>query len=381
MNELTSNFLSQQAREKLDGPTNQAVGIPGDWYWSEAFFQQERKHLFSRTWMFAGYAHELPNAGDAIPVEVAQYSLILTRNESGTIRAFHNVCPHRGMDLLAQPLTCTQIIKCPYHGWAFDMNGALKSTPHWGGYKNHHLDGFDPDCHGLKTVSCAQWHDWIFVNIDGQAPPFCEYISHFNDHFTEYDLESLTHAETRPFEMKANWKIVQENFIEVLHLPPIHVRLSEYAPFQEHAVIAAGNCLGTIIDTGLPAAWAEPSLPRYPRVSTASRTAKNLLLFPTFKLVIGPDHCASMIEFPVSAGFTRQRWDFYFLGAASHDPLYEPARREIIDFFCETNEEDLGAVEGLQRGRQSAGFEGGVLSEVWEGAVHQFFRLNLGYMN
>ena len=126
---------------------------------------------------------------------------------------------------------------------------------------------------------------------------------------------------------------VQENFIEVLHLPPIHVRLSEYAPFQEHAVITDGNCVGTIIETGLPASWAENPLPRYPRVDAESRTAKNLLLFPTFKLVIGPDHCCSMIEFPVSAGFTRQRWDFYFLGDGTRDPSYEPARREIIDFF------------------------------------------------
>lgn len=330
--------------------------------------------------MFAGYAHELPDAGDVVPVEVAQYAVILTRNAAGTIRAYHNVCPHRGMHLLTEPLKSAQTIRCPYHSWAFDMDGMLKSTPHWGGFKKHRLEGFDPSCHGLKSIPCVQWHDWIFVNIDGQAPPFHEYIDSFASHLTEYNLESLTHAETRPFEMKANWKIVQENFIEVLHLPPVHIRLSEYAPFQEHAVVANGNCVGTIIETGLPSSWAKPALPRYCRVNATSRTAKNLLLFPTFKLVIGPDHCASMIEFPVSAEFTRQRWDFYFLDTASHDPLFEPARREIIDFFCETNEEDLWAVEGLQRGRHSPSFEGGVLSEVWEGGVHQFFRLNLGYM-
>ena len=381
MNESAGASLAPHFREKLDGPTGQVVGIPGDWYWREEFFQLERERLFARTWVFAGYAHELPESGDAVPAEVAGFGVILTRNQSGSIRAYHNVCPHRGMYLLDKPLKNAPVIKCPYHGWAFDMDGALKSTPHWGGFKSHHLDGFDPSCHGMKSLRCEQWHDWVFVNIDGEAPPFAEHMAAFESYFSEYDLQSLVHTETRCYEMKANWKIVQENFIEVLHLPPIHARLSAYAPFHEHAVIANGNCVGTIIETGLPATWARQPLPRYPGIGADSRTAKNLLLFPTFKLVIGPDHCCSMIEFPVNAGFTRQRWDFYFLGEGALDPVYEPTRREIIDFFCETNEEDLGAVEGLQRGRHSTGFDGGVLSEVWEGAVHQFFRLNLNYMN
>ena len=321
MNDLSATLLAQQTREKLDGPTGSALGIPGDWYWREEFFQLERERLFARTWMFAGYAHELTQPGDAMPVEAAQYGVILTRNEAGTIRAYHNVCSHRGMHLLAKPLKGAPVIKCPYHGWAFDMDGALKSTPHWGGYKNHTLSGFDPGCHGLKPVRCERWHDWIFVNIDGQAPPFSEYVASFEEHFTEYDLDSLSHAETRSFQMKANWKIVQENFIEVLHLPPIHVRLSKYAPFQEHVVISDGNCVGTIIETGLPAAWAENPLPRYPGVGKNSRTAKNLLLFPTFKLVIGTR--SLLLNDRISrerAGYTRQRWDFYFLGGATHGP-------------------------------------------------------------
>ena len=137
-----------------------------------SFFQLERERLFARTWMFAGYAHELPESGDAVPAEVAGFGVILTRNQSGSIRAYHNVCPHRGMYLLDKPLKNAPVIKCPYHGWAFDMDGALKSTPHWGGFKSHHLDGFDPSCHGMKSLRCEQWHEWVFVNIDGEAPPF-----------------------------------------------------------------------------------------------------------------------------------------------------------------------------------------------------------------
>ena len=368
-------------REGLARPLAGATGLPGEWYSSESLARRESERLFARTWVCAGYAHELERADCAVPGQVAAYPLLFTRNQEGEIKAWHNVCPHRGMRLLDQPHRGAAVIKCPYHAWAFDMDGRLRSTPHWGGYRDHRLDGFDVDRHGLAPVRCEQWHDWLFVNIDGEAPPLAEYMASFEAHLEGYALDRLVHAESVPFGIDGNWKVVEENFLEVLHLPPVHRRLSEYAPFQEHDLVVEGHCLGTVIEKGLPASWSANPLPRHPGMRPDARNAKNLTLFPTFKLMVGPDHCCSMIEFPDGAARTHQRWDFYFVGQdAARNPRYEPARRAIIDFFVELNVEDKTAIAGLQQGRGSPAFSGGLFSPVWEPAVHQFQCLVADYM-
>ena len=363
----------------LNKPTNVARALPGGWYTDADYAHLESIQLFARSWVCAGFAHELKAIGDVVPVQVADYPVLLLRSEDG-ISAFHNICPHRGFKLVDSPQNGKGIIRCPYHHWAFDTMGRLRSTPHWGGYKQHQLPHFDPDCHGLKPIRCAQWHDWVFVNIDGSALPLDEYMHPFVNHLAEYDLSLVRHHRTVPFEIKGNWKIVEENFLEVLHLPPVHVRLSEYAPFHEHVIVSDAHCVGTVIDTGLPSSWASEPLPRFPGVPRSSQTAKNLALFPNLKIIVGPDHCCSMVELPSNVNLTNQRWDFYFVGETSLEDRYHEARDGIIDFFVETNEEDAFAVEGLHLGRLSPNYDGGVLSEVWEGGVHHFQKLVAQYM-
>ncbi len=94
MNESAAAMIAAQLQGKLDGPTGSVIGMPGDWYWREEYFQRERERLFARTWMFAGYAHELPESGDAVPVEVAGFTVILTRAQSGLIQADKKNDPH-----------------------------------------------------------------------------------------------------------------------------------------------------------------------------------------------------------------------------------------------------------------------------------------------
>ena len=367
--------------EALQRPTEEAVGLPGEWYWSESVGREESRRVFARTWLCVGFAHELATPRTVIPLDIAGFPLLLTCNDDLEVKAFHNICPHRGFKLVADQQAEKAAIRCPYHAWAFDMNGALKSTPHWGGYREHQLEGFDPACHGLFEIRCERWHQWVFVNVDGRAPPLEDYMRPFLRHFEEYDLDGLVHKETAPFEIHGNWKLVEENFLEVIHLPPIHRRLSEYAPFQDHEVVFDEHCIGTVIETGLPASWAEQPLPRFPGLDAKAQNAKNIALFPNFKLVIGPDHCASMVEIPATVSFTRQRWDFYFYGDGSVDDRFEAARRGIIDFFVETNDEDMGAVASLHQGRMSPGYSGGVFSKVWEPGVHHFQKLVAEYMD
>ena len=369
-----SGFIDAETLAGLERPTGSARGLPARLYVDPAFFRLETERLFARTWMCAGYAHEIPEPGDALPTLVAGAPIFFVRGRDRTICAFHNVCPHRGNLVVHGPQQAAAALRCRYHGWTFDLAGALTITPHWGGYGETRAAGFDRACHGLAPVRMAQWHDWLFVNLSGTAPPFADVLRPFADRTAEYALDDLVHGHSAPFAIAANWKLVEENFLEVLHLPTIHPALNAAAPFQNHAMVSDGTLLATIIDVGLPAQWDEVALPRFPGLAPDNRTAKNLALFPNFKLIIGPDHCVSMVEFPEGVGLTRQRWDFYFLGKDSLTLRYTGARQAIIDFFVGTNQEDVGVLEDMQRARTSPAARGNVFSGVWETVVHDFQR-------
>ncbi|MBN33223.1 MAG: hypothetical protein CMM46_00330 [Rhodospirillaceae bacterium] len=367
--------------EALFRPTAEAVGLPARAYTCEEFAHEEYRELFARTWMCAGYAHEIPDIGDVIPRTVAGAPLLFTRTKSGDIRCFHNICTHRGTKLVSEEAKQQQALRCRYHGWTFDLEGNLRVTPHWGGHNQPNADDLDKSCLRLKQVRMAQWHEWLFVNLDGQAESFESYAAPFLAHVEEYDIDHAKWCRTMPYEIKGNWKIVVENYLETLHLNYVHTLLAEVAPFEEHEVLADKACLGTIIHVGLPDSWApEQALPRWPGIGDNNRTAKNLALFPNFKFVIGPDHCCSMVEFPDGAGLSHQRWDFYFHGDGATADRYGPARDAIIDFYDKTNVEDFGAVEAVQQGHLSPAMAGARFNGVWEGGVHHFQKLVAQHM-
>jgi choline monooxygenase len=369
-------MLDKTDVEALYRPTGDAVGLPPFAYTCETFAREEHEHLFAKTWMCAGYAHETPNPGDVLPRTVAGVPMLFTRTKSGEIRCFHNICTHRGTVLVPQQASGQQALRCRYHGWTFDLEGNLRVTPHWGGHNEPQADGLDKGCLGLKPVRMHQWHDWLFVNVDGKAEPFEQYAAPFLKHFDEYDLTEATWCRTMPYEIGANWKLVAENYLETLHLNFVHTLLAEVAPFEQHDVIADKACLGTIIKVGLPDAWTDDqALPRWPGVDAANRTAKNMALFPNFKLVIGPDHCASMVEFPDGPEVSHQRWDFYFAGEGATADRCAEAREAIIHFYDKTNVEDFEAVEAVHEGHKSPAMAGARFNVIWEGGVHHFQKL------
>jgi len=157
--------------------TKPKSGLPADAYLDQAFWDAECDTVFKQNWAFVGFAHELEKPGDAVPVTLAKMPLILLRNARDEIAAFHNACLHRCMTLIDEPKNVGKLIRCPYHAWAYDLDGRLRSAPHFGGMDQQKTEGFDPKEHGLKPVRVAVWQDWIFVNIDGNAPEFEDYAA------------------------------------------------------------------------------------------------------------------------------------------------------------------------------------------------------------
>jgi len=128
---LNSSLLNQ-----FDQETVPRHGLPGAAYVSEEFYQLEKNHLFSRAWVFAGFAHQVPETGDVLPINVAGQPLFILRNEAEEVSAFHNVCRHRNLQLVDKPSNCGRLLRCPYHSWSYDLSGALKNALFLAAMKN-----------------------------------------------------------------------------------------------------------------------------------------------------------------------------------------------------------------------------------------------------
>ncbi len=341
-------------------------------YTDDAFARLENKRLFPRTWVAVACAHELESAGDILPVTVAGRSIILVRNGEGAINGFYNSCRHRGNELISKPCRRRESIRCPYHSWSYDLDGRLTATPHFSGFGKNFVDGRDMSELGLRPARCARWMDVLFVNLDESAPPLEQYMHPFSEQFKDYPLEVLRYGGQLEYEVAANWKLFIENFVEALHVATVHPRYNEVAPFQDYRLVIDGPCFGANIMVGYP----EPdgvSLPRFSNLPEGyERGTKNLVLFPNFTFVAGPDSAVVTIVYPRGTDRLIWRLDFYFVDDGATDPAFEEARNAYIGYIDKTVHQDTTILESWQRGKATAAFDNDIFSPAHEDAVRHF---------
>ena len=364
MSETLQSILGAAALAAFEAEGPVVSGLPGAAYTSEAFLALENERIFSESWVFAGFAHELPRAGDVAPITVGTRPLLLVRDAELRIRAFHNVCRHRNLKLVAAPGNAGRAIRCPYHSWTYGLDGALHVTPYFGGRDPRAVPpGFDRRGHGLVPVRSAAWHDWIFVNPDGTAPPLEEFLAPLRNRLEGVDLTRLHHIVTIDFgEVAANWKLLLENFIEPYHVQFVHATTTEQ-PLTDHYTVNDPGCLGCAVDVAGEAT----------REDTLSADSRYLTLFPNFMLGLYlPDEVGVQLTVPLAPGRTLQRRAIYRLGAESRSESAARAK-ELAALWRGVHAEDHAMLERLQQGRASeVAADGGVLSPVWEDAVRSF---------
>jgi len=198
-------------------------GLPPAAYTSEEFYQLECERLFAQTWVFVGFAHDLSQAGDLWPTLVAGSPIVLVRGKDATIRAFHNVCRHRGHLLVDGPCSGARNIVCPYHAWTYELHGGLLRTPNFAGAGRAQAPGFDNAENGLIEVRCAVWRDWVFVNLSGSAQELETHLADVSARLHGLDWSTLRAvAKLDLGEIPCNWKFLIENFVEPYHVPVVH---------------------------------------------------------------------------------------------------------------------------------------------------------------
>jgi len=343
-------------------------GLPGAAYASKTFHELEKSHLFSSAWVFVGFAHQIPQTGDVIPISVAGQPLFILRNEAEQVTAFHNVCRHRNLQLVDQPSNCGRLLRCPYHSWSYDLNGALKNAPFFGGDEKQLLDGFKFEENGLTQVNCAVWHDWVFVNLDSQSgEAFEDFV-----HPIKKLLSGINPGQYRPVatldlgEVQTNWKLLVENFIEPYHVQFVH-KSTTSQPLKDHYPVIEGKCLGSAVDLSDEQVTSAGK----GRLSVSSRY---LTLFPNFVLgTYAPDQIGVHLNIPVDSGTTSQLRVIYL----HQDTRYSESEiQDLKDLWHEVHREDHAMCERLQTGRHSKlSAQGGVLSPYWETSVRKFQEL------
>jgi len=365
----TAPDLSAVAR-----PTEAARGLPNACYVDDAYFALERERLFARGWTCIGVGADVPRAGDRRPVDLVGWPLLMVRGREGDIRVFHNVCRHRGSILVDAPGQAPTI-RCPYHSWAYDLNGRLLRTPDFGGPGVDEVPSIPKSELGLHAVRSGGWLDFVFVNMSGDAEPLDDWLRPLQERWAHYALDRLRHGGVSDFTVRANWKLATENTMEYYHLPWVHPSLNGYSPTHAHYHCNAGDrFVGTATRDYRPATAGTP-LPQFPDLSAEQRLVGEYpVVFPNLWLGVQVDHVFAMVVYPKAPALTEERLHLYFVGDAAMAPAYAATRAEIVERWRCINQEDIGATERLQAGRAASAFDGGRLSPVQDFASHHFMR-------
>lgn len=353
-----------------NGPVHH--GLPAFAYASEDFYERETKSLFPNNWTFIGFAHELKRSGDVLPVTLAGKPLLMLRDQQGGIRVFHNICRHRCLKLVDAPRNVGRVITCPYHAWAYTLDGRLHAVRN-----EERIENFDKADFCLMPVKIEAFCDLIFINLDPDATSLKEQAGGLGGEVLSYapDIANLTHAHRMTYTIKANWKAVVDNFLECYHCPVAHrdfcslvemdtYKVTTHGIYSSHMAKAgrADNSAydvadATVQDHAVWWLWPNMSLMRYPG-------AGNFMVWQF--IPAGPEE-------------TYEIFDFFF-----EKPEPSEAEMEAIRYIDEVlQQEDIGLCESVQRGMRTPAFERGRFmadpggSGMSEHGVHHFHGLLL----
>ncbi|MGB5327719.1 MAG: Rieske 2Fe-2S domain-containing protein, partial [Gammaproteobacteria bacterium] len=268
-------MVDQSLFDDFDAPGAVSHGLPAEAYIGDDFMRVERDTLFSDNWVFVGFAHQLEHSGDVRPIEVAGLPLFLLRDQQGEIVAFHNVCRHRNLKLVDAEGSVGKLIRCPYHSWSYDLCGALKNAPYFGGAMRELPADFSFADNGLMPVHCEVWHDWIFVNLAEQSLAFDDFLAPLKRQLGAVDVTEYLPVAMLDFgEVPCNWKLLMENFIEPYHVQFVHNKTTEQ-PLEDHYTVVDEHCVGSAVEL-------DPEQVASAKVGTLGVTSHYLTLFPNF---------------------------------------------------------------------------------------------------
>lgn len=357
----------------------QATGLPNECYVSAEFFQREREHVFFKGWAAVGFISDVVNPGDVCPVDVLGMPLLFVRNKDDVVKVFQNTCRHRGMILVDKPRHLRGPIRCPYHSWSYDYDGNLIKTPFVGGVDCDEHDSICPKDLSLFEIRSHVWQGVIFVNISGDAPDFEDANADLMKRWQEFDQPYFLGGSVSGFDMTldTNWKLAVENYCESYHLPWIHPELNKISPISDHYPIDNHpNYAGQGSENYRQLAGKKGR--KFTDFDALSATwdfqSEYIAMFPNVLLGVHRDHAFSMILLPQGPERTLERVALFYADEDIDNEHNQEMLTENARIWRDVFSEDVGVVEGMQRGRHGIYFDGGKFSPVMDGPTHVFHK-------
>jgi choline monooxygenase len=358
-------------RRVVPGPLDDgAVGrsiLPAHAYTDQQWFDDEQRAIFADDWVWAGFEHWVPAVGDVHPTEVAGQPVVIVHGPDG-IGVFHNVCRHRGYLLCDEAGPHTRL-RCPYHGWSYALDGALLATPFWDGSNQGRPDADTRALLHLTPVPFAVWAGMVFVDLGRHGRSFADAIAPLASRWSDFDLTRLVHAQTRHYEIHANWKLVVENFLDFYHLPFIHPQVgSASAALDVDDVVLGARIVGGCYTRGAAgkASKTDRPMPTFGQVPDHVRDRQDIFcVFPNALVFIESDWFQVIAFQPVAPDRTVEHMAVFVDRDAAGDGFAE-ARSSLCDVLFGVNDQDVPVLRRLQHGRHSAATDRNHLVPHWD---------------
>lgn len=342
--------------------TGGATTLPGAFYTSPALFQQEQEAIFMQRWLCAGRESQIPNPGDFFARTIGAESILIWRDHGGAIRAFYNVCRHRGTRLCeAAQGTLHRTLQCPYHAWTYDLDGSLRAAPSMEG-----VEGFRPEDYPLHSVALALWEGFIFISLAQEPEPFEQSYAPLLGKFEIYRLPHLRPVRRMDYDVRANWKLIFENYSECYHCSPVHPTLVQRSPSNSgRNDLTSGPFLGGFMEIigsheSLTLSGRTCSIPVGDLPEEELRRVYYYSLFPNMLLSLHADYVMVHTLWPLSVERTLIECEWLFHPDAAAHPGFDPD--DGVAFWDKTNREDWHVCELSQLGVASRAYTPGPYS-------------------
>lgn len=382
------DYRAESTYELTRLPVELASTLLPDAYRSEAFFAEEQVQVFARGWVPIAARSEVGAPGEVVVRTLAGRSVVVTMNEDREYRGFLNVCRHRASPLVQDDCTLAAgRFRCPYHAWAYDLDGRCIGTPLFEGsgipedmqqaFDMGDVRAFDRADYPLFEVTVAAWGPLLLASLESTPPPLDDWLGDLGDRLAGFALEEWEVQARKDYDIHANWKLIAENYMEYYHLPWVHPELARVSRIEDHYRYQGPGMYTGMTTTpisGDDPAWM--ALPPHAGIAEHNRDVGRFMqLFPTATISVLPNHCFLMLMEPISAGRTLERTLLL-----THPETMAPdgagdALERLLGFWDHVNREDIAIVEGVQRGLSTPEYGGGRMCYRFEEPVHRFHNM------
>ncbi len=336
-------------------PIERSETIPSSWYTDPAMHEADREGIFARTWQYAGTAAIVRSPGQFVTAMVAGNPVLIVRGKDGVLRGFYNVCRHRGGPIALEEQGTCNVLQCKYHGWTYLLDGSLRGVP-----KFDRAELFDKKDFGLVPVTVAVWEEMLFVNLSEKAAmelPLAAVMRGICERIAPVTLGTKRFSRRVTYNVRCNWKVYVDNYLEGYHLPLVHPELCNLLDTQAYVTEAFEHySLQTSPFTGKENFY-----------GASGGEAFYYCVFPNFMLNILPGRLQTNLVMPMGHDRTTVIFDYYYDEETPFAIIDEDLR-----YSDAIQHEDIEICERVQLGLASDAYDKGRFSVEMEEGVHHF---------